>query len=307
MAAPHQDLAALMRIAERQSGVVGDADLRACGFSADATARRVQSGRWQRIGGAVLLPEAAAEEADRRTPWILLHTYGAEAAISGALALRRAGWALPVDDVIVVIPHRARRSVPGVTELRRAPGRVQLTREGLVFARSVDALCDSLIVAGARRRDDIVDVALQKRLIDPDDFGRMIGHRLGRGHNGARILREAHARMTTGSRSEAEQRMGCLLVRSRTGRWTPNLAIRDQRGRVLAEIDFAREDLLIAIEVDGRAHHSDRRSFERDRARQNALTLRGWLVLRFTWEQITGDPEWVIATVLEAVRLRLAA
>lgn len=307
MGAPHQDLDALTRIAARQAGVVGDVDLRACGFSADVTARRVHTGQWQRVGGAICLPVAATANPDRRTAWILRHTYGREAVISGVLALKRARWELPVDGVIVVIAHRARRSVPGVIELRRSPGRVHVTPEGLRFARSVDAMCDSLIVADAHRRGDIVDAALQRRLVTADEFRRLIGHRLGRGHSGARILREAHARMATGTRSEAEQRMAALLRRSGTGPWNPNLAIRNERGDVLAEIDFACEGLLIAIEVDGRAHHSDRRSFERDRARQNSLTLRGWLVLRFTWEQITRDPEWVIATVQEAVRLRCAA
>jgi very-short-patch-repair endonuclease len=110
----------------------------------------------------------------------------------------------------------------------------------------------------------------------------------------------------SGSRSEAEQRMAALLKRSRTGPWVPNHPVRDASGRIVAEIDFAHEGLRIAIEVDGRAHHSDRRSFERDRERQNHLVLQGWLILRFTWEQITQRPQEVIAAVLAAVAQRAA-
>jgi very-short-patch-repair endonuclease len=58
--------------------------------------------------------------------------------------------------------------------------------------------------------------------------------------------------------------------------------------------------------VDGRAYHSDRRAFERDRLRQNHLVLQGWLILRFTWEQITQRPQEVIAAVLAAVAQRAA-
>jgi len=101
--------------------------------------------------------------------------------------------------------------------------------------------------------------------------------------------------------------MARLLRRSGTGPWTPNRPVRDASARVIAEIDFALEDLRIAIEVDGRAFHSDRRSFERDRERQNLLSLDGWLILRFTWEQITERPQEVIAAVRTAVAQRAAA
>ena len=97
--------------------------------------------------------------------------------------------------------------------------------------------------------------------------------------------------------------MGALLRRSR-GNWIANYAVRDEHGRVLAEIDFADPHLMIAVEVDGRAFHSDRRSFERDRKRQNMLTLRGWTVLRFTWERIVSDPAGVMAEVTAATSAR---
>jgi len=97
--------------------------------------------------------------------------------------------------------------------------------------------------------------------------------------------------------------MGALLRRTR-GNWIANYAVRDEHGRVLAEIDFADPHLMIAVEVDGRAFHSDRRSFERDRKRQNMLTLRGWTVLRFTWERIVSDPAGVMAEVLAATSAR---
>ena len=100
--------------------------------------------------------------------------------------------------------------------------------------------------------------------------------------------------------------MARLLRRSATGPWMPNYPLRDRAGCLVAEIDFAHVGLRIAIEVDGRAFHSDRRSFERDRWRQNALMVGGWLVLRFTWEQITERPDEVIATIHAAVAQRAA-
>jgi very-short-patch-repair endonuclease len=41
--------------------------------------------------------------------------------------------------------------------------------------------------------------------------------------------------------------------------------------------------------------------FESDRLRQNALLLAGWLVLRFTWQMLTEDPDYVVRTTRQAL------
>ncbi|BBY18615.1 hypothetical protein MLIT_42070 [Mycolicibacterium litorale] len=43
--------------------------------------------------------------------------------------------------------------------------------------------------------------------------------------------------------------------------------------------------------------HSESGDFHHDRVRQNAITLLGWQVLRFTWLDLTEYPERVIATL----------
>lgn len=320
---PHasQDLAALRRCAQARGGVVSDADLRACGFSAAAVRRRLVDGTWRRWG-AIVIPGAAPEVSGREAArggglaglglgdlgqaWALQITYGPRAAISGALAMRRAGWRLPTSVAIVAAPDKPRVGVPGIVVIRRQLGRVLLRPDGLRYVPAMEALLDTCLTLDDARAADLLDAALQSRVISPESFSDAVEGRLGFGHRGARMLRSLRDRACTGSRSEAEQRMGALLKLSRTGPWAANHPIRDESGRVVAEIDFAHEDLRIAIEVDGRAYHSDRRSFERDRERQNLLVVRGWLVLRFTWEQITQRPEEVLAAIDAAVRMRIA-
>jgi very-short-patch-repair endonuclease len=63
------------------------------------------------------------------------------------------------------------------------------------------------------------------------------------------------------------------------------------------ELDLAFPAERIAIEVDGWAWHSDVERFRHDRRRQNALVLAGWIVLRFTWHDLTGRPEAVVAEI----------
>ena len=285
-------------------------DLAACGFSRRAVARRVAEGTWQRVGSAVLLAPAPFDAERHLTDgqWaaILTITYGPRARISGDLALRRAGWHLAGTPRLVVVPHKTAASLPQVRILRRPDGAAIRSREGFRFMPPLQALVDSLIVLGERRSADVIDLALQSRLIDAESFTRAVQPHLGSGHNGARCLRAMLERVASGSRSEAEQRMGALLDRSGTGPWARNLPVRDASNRVIAEIDFAHLGLRIAIEVDGRAHHTGRSAFERDRERQNILMLQGWLVLRFTWEQITQRPHEVLAAVRAAVTQRVA-
>jgi very-short-patch-repair endonuclease/predicted transcriptional regulator of viral defense system len=66
-------------------------------------------------------------------------------------------------------------------------------------------------------------------------------------------------------------------------------------------LDLAYPTRRIAIEGDGFGVHTERGAFERDRVRQNDLLLDGWLVLRFTWEQIVNSPEWVVRTIRRAL------
>jgi very-short-patch-repair endonuclease len=63
------------------------------------------------------------------------------------------------------------------------------------------------------------------------------------------------------------------------------------------KVDFLwRHERLIA-ETDGRETHATRQAFERDRLRDQRLTLAGWRVVRFTHRQVTREPGRVARTV----------
>lgn len=309
MPRPHQDFERLLSLAATRGGVVSTSDLSECGFSNGVVRRRILDGSWHRVGGAVVLaPERSSPAAwsDRALSWILRLTFGSQTLISGALALRRERWHLPCDVHAVVLSHKPRAHLSGVIVLRRPEPETSPVGEGLRFVSAREALVDCLTVLPALEGANLLDAALQKRYVRSDIVARDLSARLGRGRRNAAGLRALLARASSGSRSEAEQRMSRLLRRSGVGPWVPNFPLRDADGRVLAEIDFAHVGLRIAIEVDGRAFHSDRTSFERDRWRQNVLTVGGWLVLRFTWEQITQRPHEVIAIIQAAIAQRAA-
>lgn len=67
-------------------------------------------------------------------------------------------------------------------------------------------------------------------------------------------------------------------------------------------IDIAFPERLLAVEVDGhRSHGKHRIGFEKDREKQNLLTLNGWKILRFSGREILQNIEGVISTIEEAL------
>lgn len=50
----------------------------------------------------------------------------------------------------------------------------------------------------------------------------------------------------------------------------------------------------VIVELDGRAHHDARTAFERDRARDRALAVAAWVVVRVTWRQLHCEPEALV-------------
>jgi len=70
-----------------------------------------------------------------------------------------------------------------------------------------------------------------------------------------------------------------------------------------AFIDLAWPDHLVGLECDSLAYHFGRKSFQSDRTRRRQLTLRGWRIYEFTYDDITLRP----TTVENELRRALAA
>jgi very-short-patch-repair endonuclease len=70
-------------------------------------------------------------------------------------------------------------------------------------------------------------------------------------------------------------------------------------------VDFAYPELRIAIEIDSVRWHSGLRAIHRDNRRQNMLAARGWLVLRFEWDDVVHHPKWVAKQILAAIQTRV--
>lgn len=73
-------------------------------------------------------------------------------------------------------------------------------------------------------------------------------------------------------------------------------------GTGLIRPDLVCRRLRVVIEADSWTFHASRRAHRRDCARYNLLVLRGWRVLRFTWEQVMHEPAYVTWVLAELTR-----
>lgn len=122
------------------------------------------------------------------------------------------------------------------------------------------------------------------------------------GRAGADRLRRMTRLATSASDSAFESRFRLALHEGALP--TPELQISVTVGRFSYRIDLGWSRWRIGIELDGRAFHGSAEAVLEDRRRQNALLTAGWLILRFTWDDLVHRPWQVLATIREALAAR---
>ena len=133
----------------------------------------------------------------------------------------------------------------------------------------------------------VADSALRHGDLDPD---ALVGAASGWPERVKRVAAYADGRAANPFES---------VLRSRAieagARVVPQWAIEAQ-GLVLHP-DLADPFSGLAIEGDSWGFHAGRWEHDRDCRRYNALTATGWRVLRFTYEQVMGSPDYVRQTI----------
>ena len=72
---------------------------------------------------------------------------------------------------------------------------------------------------------------------------------------------------------------------------TPQLQIADSG--LFAIVDLGSEELRLAVEADGFEHHGSRSGLRKDCRRHTELAVFDWSSLRFSFEDVMGEPMWV--------------
>jgi very-short-patch-repair endonuclease len=138
----------------------------------------------------------------------------------------------------------------------------------------------------------VADSALQVKFVQPQELASAARARRGPGRSAClRVAawadREAH--------NAFESVLRGTLIDAGITDLVPQLPV--ALPRFVAHLDLGDRPRKIAIEADSFTYHSTRDAFSRDCERYDELVAAGWLVLRFTWEQVMFQPEWVVETV----------
>jgi very-short-patch-repair endonuclease len=108
------------------------------------------------------------------------------------------------------------------------------------------------------------------------------------GSRGIRRARYALSLADAGAESPRETWLRLLLVRAGFPRPRTQIPVYDEYGQIVAVLDMGWEDIKLAVEYDGDHHWTDRRQFNKDIRRAEALTELGWIDVRVTAEDAEG-------------------
>ena len=248
--------------------------------------------------GAVLpgVYTAASEAASLPARLAALPLWDPDAVLIGASAAQQSFWpSLRADPVTCAVKHD-RPDRPGFVFTRRTvPDDLVVERAGL--RRTAPAL--TALDLCTSRGGEGIDQVLRARAATLAQLHAALASTSGRRGNRARRVLLLESRDEPWS--EAERRFHVLLREAGITGWRANRRVLVDGAPYYLDVSFER--LRLAIEIDGREHHSDAAAFEDDRSRQNRLVLDGWRVLRFTWQMLVDEPEQVLATVRAALAL----
>jgi hypothetical protein len=162
-------------------------------------------------------------------------------------------------------------------------------------------LLDLSEVVGRRGTERALGQAEVLGILDAGALEDLLGRSPGR--RGAALLRGVLADRDAGgalTRSELED---CFLgICRRAAVSEPEVNGWVDTPSEALEVDFVWRGEGLIVETDGHRTHGTRSAFERDRRRDQQLTLAEWRVVRFTWRQIVRDP----GEVADVVRTLLA-
>ena len=124
---------------------------------------------------------------------------------------------------------------------------------------------------------------------------------LGPGRPGSAALRaalECHRPELARTKSLLEEKF--VLLCERGSFVLPELNVK-VAGHLVDAVWF---DQKVVVELDGHAAHDTPTAMERDRRRDLDLRAAGYTVLRYTWQQVTEEPELVMADLRRLIPSR---
>ena len=211
----------------------------------------------------------------------------------------------PVTEITLIRPGRRERTERVVrhTSLRLGPRDVVSVHD-IPCTSIVRTVVDLAAVARRARVEHAIDGAIRDGHITLAELARYVARHGRRGRRGVAMLREILSdRDPLVPQSVLERQLLRVIERA-------NLPVPVGQHRLdrpdggTAFLDFAYPDLRIGVEVDGHKTHATRAQRSVDADRANQLSLLGWQLLRFSYEDVNRRPVRVAATIRQALAAR---
>jgi very-short-patch-repair endonuclease len=296
---------ALDAIASRQRSLITSSQ-------ADATLGRSRAARWRADGRLLPAQPRVHRLAGSVADWHQA-IHAAVLSADGVVSHRSAAalWGLRAMDGVVEISvpaARCPRMRPPATvhRIKDLQADRAVLRAGLPITDPMRTVIDLGLVLDVDAVDDALSAGLASKLFPLTAVSRL-RDALGRpGRNGTGVMRELlehRGLLGAGEQSVLEGRLLRLVRRHHL----PTPVFQHEvwhRDRFVARVDAAWPEVLLALEVDGYEFHATPESFQGDRSRDVRLATLGWVVLRFTWEDVVGRPRQVAEAVLDLLSSR---
>jgi very-short-patch-repair endonuclease len=269
------------------------------GLSKKAIAHRVERGWLARMHRGVYRVGPVESRWTREAGALL--ACGDAAALSHASAGAVSGMRAWVNGPVDVTIGRGKRAGHEGIRIHHAPltrGEVTV-RDGLRITTPERTLLDLAVTLAPEDLDRTVNEAQARGLTTAEALLSYLARTPRRA--GVKALEAALRHEPRPTQSELQRRMLALVVR--VGLPLPQTEV-DVVGYT---VDFLWPAQRLIVETDGHAAHGTGRRFETDRARDAHLTACGYRVLRFTWRQLTREPEVVAARLAAALAHPAAA
>jgi very-short-patch-repair endonuclease len=292
----------VLRLAERQYGVIADRQVRELGGDRHLIIRRVRLGRWERVTSRVVRVVGSPETAEQRLMIAVLH-----AGPSGLASHESAAWLwnLPgfaATDIVL----RGRAHGAGLDEGHRPklvlPDHRTAVR-GIACTTLPRTIFDLAAILRPGRTKALVNTVVTRSPAMLPALHRTLPELARRGRTGITVMREILAANPVGTAVPASGN------EARFEEICHNAGIHGLERQVdvgghswLGRVDFLLRRLGLVIEIDSELHHSSPGDVARDEARDAAMLAAGFRkVLRIKAEDLWRAPHLVVATVRAAI------
>ena len=285
-------------LARRQHGVVARRQLLTLEIGLEAVDHRLRAGKLHLVHRGVYAVGRPGLSQHGR--WMAALLALPDSVLSHQSAAALLGLRPDQGRAHVTVPRRHGHARPGIVIhcVRTLDPRDRTEEEGIPVTTVARTLLDLAEVLPFSQLHRTFEAAERLRILDMRSVAELIER--SRGRHGLRPLRALveHSRLPEpAARSELERRFLDLCDEAGLPRPAVNVLVAG------FEVDALWPAERLVVELDGHEFHRTRPAFERDRARDAALVVAGYVVVRITYRRLLAEPAR-IADELRTLLLR---